>query len=147
MKLLRIAHVPSAAVTPDTTVYDAVALMARHRVGAVAVVDQIPSGSLVGIFTERDLMLRVVNRERSSRETLVHEVMTSSVKTATEEMAGSDVLSLMRYHHLRHLPILSPDGRLLGMLSVRDLLESKLDGLTHELHSLDQYLLNDGPGG
>ena len=147
MKLLKIAHVPSAAVTPDTTVYDAVALMARHRVGAVAVVDQIPGGSLVGIFTERDLMLRVVNRDRSSRKTRVREVMTSSVKTATEELAGSEVLALMRDHHLRHLPILSPDGKLLGMLSIRDLLESKVDGLTRELHSLDQYMMNDGPGG
>ena len=147
MNLLKIAHVPASAVEPAATVLDAVNVMARDRVGAVAVVEKSANGALRGIFTERDLMLRVVRQQRNPQEIRVQEVMTSPVFTATEEMPAAEVLGLMRDHHLRHLPILAGDGRLVGMLSIRDLLEDKLEGLTRELDSLDQYLLNDGPGG
>ena len=147
MGLLKMAHVPSAAVEPGAAVLDAVAVMARERVGAVAVVEKVGKGQLLGIFTERDLMLRVVAQDRNPRETLVRDVMTSPVATAFDKTTAAEALTLMLDRHLRHLPIVSNDGRLLGMLSIRDLLEDKVEALTRELNSLDQYLLNDGPGG
>ena len=147
MSLLKIAHVPPATVEPETTVFDAVSLMAREGVGAVAVAEKAGKGELQGIFTERDVMLRVVQRERSPRETQVQDVMTSPVETASEETTASEALALMLERHLRHLPIVGSDGRLLGMLSIRNLLEHQLEDVKRELHSLDQYLLNDGPGG
>ncbi len=144
MSLLKFAHVPPATVDPNATVMDAVRVMAQERVGAVAVVEQ---GQLRGIFTERDLMLRVVLKERNPRETKVGEVMTSPVETAPEDMREEDALTHMIDRHARHLPVVGQNGQLLGMLSIRNVLEHQVNLLSRELHALDQYLSNDGPGG
>jgi len=144
MSLLKIAHVPPASVEPGASVMEAVEVMAEHGVGAVAVVEK---DQLKGIFTERDVMLRVVLRHRSSQDTPIGEVMTSPAKTITEGATEEDALVQMVEEHVRHLPIVGSDGRLKGMLSIRNLLEHRVDELARELHSLDQYLSNDGPGG
>jgi CBS domain-containing protein len=144
MGLLKIAHVPSAAVETSATVLEAVQVMAEEGVGAVAVVE---NGQLRGIFTERDVMLRVVLRERRPRETRVGEVMTSPAHTTPRETPAEDALNFMLEHHIRHLPIVDENGKLQGTLSIRNLLEHAVEDLQRELHSLDQYLLNDGPGG
>ncbi len=147
MSLLRIVQVPPATVGPDATILDAVRVMARDGVGAVAVVERGEAQELRGIFTERDVMLRVVLEERQPAQTRVGDVMTRPVETASEETTAEEALNFMLERHVRHLPILSRDGRLLGILSIRNLLEHMVEDLRHELHSLDQYLLNDGPGG
>jgi CBS domain-containing protein len=147
MSLLKIAHVPPATVETEATVFDAVSVMAREGVGAVAVVAKAGKGDLQGIFTERDVMLRVVQQELNPRETEVRKVMTSPVETASEETTAEEALTLMLERHLRHLPIMGSQGQLLGMLSIRNLLEDQVEDLKRELHSLDQYLSNDGPGG
>ena len=144
MSLLKIAHVPPATVEPSATVLEAVQVMAEEGVGAVAVVE---GDQLRGIFTERDVMLRGVLRERRAVETKVGEVMTTSVETTTDDTPYEEALNFMLERHIRHLPIVSSDGHLKGMLSIRNLLEHMVQDLQRELHSLDQYLLNDGPGG
>jgi CBS domain-containing protein len=146
MSLLKIAHVPPATVEPKATVLDAVHVMAREGVGAVAIFET-KKAELRGIFTERDVMLRVVQQGRNPQETPVSEVMTSPVETASEETTAGEALTLMLERHLRHLPIIGPNGQLLGMLSIRNLLEHQVEDLSRELHSLDQFLSNDGPGG
>jgi len=147
MSLMKIAHVPAAIVSPGTTVFEAVRVMAREGVGAVAVVGGTGKSGLQGIFTERDVMLRVVQQERNPCSTTVAEVMTSPVETASEETTAAEALTLMLDRHLRHVPIVGNGGRLLGMLSIRNLLEDQVEDLQRSLHSLDQYLSNDGPGG
>jgi len=144
MSLLKIASVPPAVVEPNATVLEAVEIMAEHAVGAVAVVD---NGQLLGIFTERDVMLRVVLRHRHPKDTRVGDVMTSPAETITDESPEEDALVHMVERHVRHLPIVNAHGQLTGMLSIRNLLEQRVDELARELHSLDQYLSNDGPGG
>jgi CBS domain-containing protein len=144
MSLLKIAHMPPAVVSPAATVLEAIETMAEHGVGAVAVVEK---NQLKGIFTERDVMLRVVLRGRSTKETPVAEVMTSPPETVTDESSEEEALVQMVERHVRHLPIVGKDGDLKGMLSIRNLLEHRVDELRRELHSLDQYLSNDGPGG
>ena len=144
MSLLKIASVPPAAVAPGTTVLEAVEVMAERSVGAVAVVE---NRQLRGIFTERDLMLRVVLRHRNPKTTRVSEVMTSPAETITDATPEEDALVHMVERHVRHLPIVGAGGELKGMLSLRNLLEHRVDELARELHSLDQYLSNDGPGG
>jgi CBS domain-containing protein len=144
MALLRIAHVPPPLVDPGVTVLDAVGMMARIHVGALVVTE---GGVLRGIFTERDLMLRVVQERRDPAATLVREVMTPHVKTITERSTAEEAMTVMLDGHLRHLPILATGGKVLGLLSIRDLLEEKLDDLTREVSSLEQYMANDGPGG
>ena len=144
MSVLKIAHVPPATVETTATALDAVQVMAEEGVGAVAVMEK---GELRGIFTERDLMLRVVLKGRSPKEAKMAEVMTSPPKTAPDQSTAEDALNFMIENHIRHLPVVGKDGKLLGMLSIRNLLEHMVEDLQRELHSLDQYLLNDGPGG
>ncbi len=144
MSILRIAHVPPATVETTASALEAVQVMAEEGVGAVAVMEK---GELRGIFTERDLMLRVVLKGRSPKEAAVAEVMTSPTKTAPDRSTAEDALNFMIENHIRHLPVVSKEGKLLGMLSIRNLLEHMVEDLRRELHSLDQYLLNDGPGG
>ena len=144
MSLLKICQVPPAAVSPTDTVLDAVEVMAEHGVGAVAVLE---NGRLQGIFTERDVMLRVVLRNRNPKEIRIAEVMTSPVETISDDTTEEDALVQMVERHVRHLPIVGQNGELKAMLSIWNLLEHRVDELARELHALDQYLSNDGPGG
>jgi CBS domain-containing protein len=139
-----MARVPPPIVEPGVSVMDAVGVMARDRVGAVAIVE---NEVLQGIFTERDLMLRVVQTKRSPETTTVRDVMTPDVKTVVDTSTAEEAIDVMLVEHLRHLPILDGDGRVLGMLSIRALLEDQVEDLRHEVSSLEQYMANDGPGG
>ena len=147
MSLLKIAHVPPAKIDAGQNVLEAVRIMAREGVGAVAVLEKGERTDLCGVFTERDVMLRVVLQKLDPEHTKVREVMTEPVATITEDMTAEDAFNLMVERHMRHLAIVSEDGELLGMLSIRNLLEHLVEDLKRELHSLDQYMSNDGPGG
>lgn len=144
MSLLKIAQVPPSVVPPGASVLDALRVMDRDKVGGVAVVE---NGQLRGIFTERDVMLRVALKELSPRETKVGAVMTSPVETTSDDLTEEEALTRMIQQHVRHLPIVGQNGQLLGILSIRNVLEHQVDILSRELHSLGEYLSNDGPGG
>jgi CBS domain-containing protein len=144
MGLLKIAQVPPPLVESGASVLEAVGVMAERGVGAVGVVE---NRMFRGIFTERDVMLRVVLRGRDPKLTLVRDVMTAPAETVSEDTTEEAALVHMVERHVRHLPIVANDGKLQAMLSIRNLLEHRVDELARELHSLDQYLLNDGPGG
>ncbi|HET7099609.1 MAG TPA: CBS domain-containing protein, partial [Terriglobia bacterium] len=123
MSILKIAHVPAARVETGQTVLDAVRVMAKEGVGAVAVIEKGERADLCGVFTERDLMLRVVLQDLDPGKTEVRSVMTSPVTTASEDMTAEEAFKQMVDRHMRHLAIVSKDGDLLGMLSIRNLLE------------------------
>jgi CBS domain-containing protein len=144
MSLQKIARVPPPTVGPGATVMDAVELMAEEGVGAVAVVEK---DELRGIFTERDVMLRVVLKNRNPSQTRLSEVMTSPPQTCTDDLPLDEALDFLLEKHIRHLPIVDREGHIHGMLSLRNLLEHMVEYLERELHSLDQYIANDGPGG
>ena len=144
MSLQKIAHIPPPTVGPASTVMDAVELMAEEGVGAVPVVEK---DKLRGIFTERDVMLRVVLKNKNPLQTRLVDVMTASPLTVTRDLPLDETLNFLLDNHIRHLPIVDSDGRLQGMLSLRNLLEHMVEYLERELHSLDQYIANDGPGG
>jgi CBS domain-containing protein len=144
MALLKAADVPATTVAKNTTVIDAVAAMEKNRVGAVAVVEQ---GLLKGIFTERDVMLRVVLAKRDPQTTTMSEVMTTPVQTVPSSTSANEALAIMLDKHIRHLPITDKDGRILGMLSIRNLLQRRVEDLSHELEAVDAYLTADGIGG
>jgi CBS domain-containing protein len=146
MGLLTIAHVPPAKVEAGQTVLEAVRIMAREGVGAVAVIEK-GVAELCGVFTERDVMLRVVLQKLNPEHTKVRDVMTAPVATIPEDLTAEEAFNQMVDRHMRHLAIVSEDGELLGMLSIRNLLEHLVDDLRRELNSLDQYISNDGPGG
>ena len=141
MELLKIASVPAASVSPETTVLDAVKLMADQHVGAVAVTR---GETLAGIFTERDLMIRVVLEERHSQKTPVSEVMTPQCVSAKKDMELGEALQIMTDRHFRHLPVVDHNNKVLGLLSIRDLLHTRVDRLSQELDSLVAFFTADG---
>jgi CBS domain-containing protein len=144
MGLLRIARTPLVTVHPDTTVMQAVRTMDHESIGAVAVTE---GNVLVGMFSERDLMLRVVVEKRDPERTRIGDVMTSPVETIRRESSADDALKVMLEKHIRHLPIVESDGRLCGMISIRSLLHDKVEDLTVQLDSLEAYFTADGCGG
>jgi CBS domain-containing protein len=144
MALLKAADVPATTVARNTTVIEAVNAMEKNRVGAVAVVEQ---GFLKGIFTERDVMRRVVLAKRNPETTTMSEVMTTPVQTVPSDTSRHEALVMMIEKHIRHLPIVDQEGRILGMLSIRNLLQRRVEDLSHELEAVDAYLTADGIGG
>ena len=144
MNCLSIAHVPAIIVPPNATVLDAVAASLPGRVGAVAVVD---AGTLVGIFTERDVMLKVVHKRLDPSTTLVGSVMTSPVITIPPVADEEEVLRLMSSRHIRHLPICEDGRTVLGILSIRNVLEYLLEERTHDLKFISAFVNADSPGG
>ena len=144
MGLLRIAQAPVVTVTPQTTVIDAVRTMDEQGIGAVAVIE---NGILCGIFSERDVMLRVVLQQRDPNTTQMKQVMSFPVETISRHATVDDALKHMLEKHIRHLPIVTDYGKLAGMLSIRNLLYEKVEELTDQLDSLEAYFTADGMGG
>jgi CBS domain-containing protein len=144
MKLLKIARIPPVVVAPEDSIMSAVEKMYDVGVGAVAVVRD---GDLTGIFTERDLLMRVVRQGISTLNTPVSKVMTKNPIVAPVEMEASEAFELMTGKNIRHLPIVDKNGRLLGMLSIRHLMRTCVEKLSHELEALNAYLGADGIGG
>ncbi len=145
MNVLQLCDPEAAAVSVEATVADAIHKMLDYHVGAVGVVDQ--EGRVAGIFTERDVLRKFSLAGRDPQSTPVRELMTTPVEMATEETGPGEAMATMVERHFRHLPVVNNDGKLLGILSIRNLLEWRIDGLTQELDSLEQYVSNDGPGG
>ena len=144
MNLLQIAHVPAICVSPDATVLEAIEASLPARVGAVAVVEK---DALVGIFTERDVMLKVVYERRDAAKTRVREVMTAPVFSLAPETPPRDALTLMLDKHIRHIPISEDGVTVKGMLSVRNILQFLVNDLTEDLHHMQSFLGADSPGG
>lgn len=144
MNLLKCARTPALTVTPNTTVSAAIEKMVEAGVGAVAVVE---GEALVGIFTERDVIRRVIVKKLPMDKTKVSGVMSSPVQTARVDTNPSEVLSIMDSNHFRHLPVVDEENRIQGMLSIRHLLHRMVEDLSQELHALDAYMSADGPGG
>lgn len=141
MKLLQMCDETPATVTPDTTIAEAIQTMIDRRVGAVAVVD--PEFKVVGIFSERDVLKKVALSQNDPSQAHVSSVMTPHVEMATNETTSMEALNAMLESHFRHLPIIDRNGRLLGVLSIRNILEAKIDELKQQLESLEQYVSND----
>ncbi len=131
-------------MTADASVLDAVRTMEEVQGGACAVTD---GAELVGIFSERDLMIRMVGAGLDPKKTTVRQVMTEHMETVTTETDSSDALSLMVSRHIRHLPVVDEDGNLAGLLSIRNLLQYHVEELVDQLNSLEAYYAADGPGG
>jgi len=123
-------------VSPQQPVIDAVALMAARRVGAVPVVE---AGCLVGIFSERDLLRRVVAVGRSSEKTAIAEVMTPDPVTASPGDERAFAVLKMEQIGCRHLPIVQ-HGAVVDMLSIRDLLFGELEERSEAVESLRRYI-------
>jgi CBS domain-containing protein len=145
MGILELCDPDVAALRVEGSVAEAVRLMLDRHVGAVGVVDS--EGRVAGIFTERDVLRKLALTLRDPEATPVRELMTTPVELATTSTTPGEALAIMLERHFRHLPVVDNSGKLLGMLSIRNLLEQRIGDLNQELDSLEQYVTNDGPGG
>ena len=128
------------AVKANESVYRAIRLMADRRIGAVLVVE---NGTVIGIFTERDYIMRVEVEGRAAKETTLREVMTDKMYTVTTGTSIEQCLGLMDLRHIRHLPIVE-QGRLMGIISMRDAIAAVLTGREDETRGIENYVLTSG---
>jgi len=145
MNVLELCDPETAMVTLQASTAEAIRTMLERRVGAVAVID--PERYVAGIFTERDVLRKLALSGRDPETTPVRELMTTPVDLATPATGPAEALVTMVERHYRHLPVVDNEGKLMGMLSIRNVLQWRIDALSQELDSLEQYVANDGPGG
>jgi CBS domain-containing protein len=141
--LLRLVQV-RPEFTPDTPLAEVVRAMSETEIGAVAVTE---GRKLVGIFTERDLMTRLVAPGRALGETSVGEVMSSPAVMVRRDATVEEAAAVMRARHVRHLAVVDQDGDLLGIVSLRHLLYRLLDALEGKVEDQERFIMTDGPGG
>lgn len=125
------------SVDPEARVLDALALMARHDVGALLVRDR--SGVILGMFSERDYARKVILRGKSSREIAVREVMSSRVISVSPAESVDRCMAMMTELRTRHLPVLE-GPELVGLVSIGDVVKALLEEKDIEIEQLSGYI-------
>lgn len=123
-------------VGPDATVFEAVQAMAKHKIGALLVVD---GDEVLGIITERDYARKIALMDRSSRSTQVKEVMSAPVMCVPPGHTTEECMALMSSNRLRHLPVMD-NGKLIGLLSIGDLVSGIIAEQRFIIDQLEQYI-------
>ena len=129
------------AVEASATVFEAITIMATYKVGAVFIVD---GPGLVGVFTERDYLRRIVLQGRTSKETLVRDAMTSEVYFVTPQTTVQQCMVMMTEKRCRHLPVLV-DGKQAGVISIGDCVKQMSADAHAQIEVLTDYIVNKYP--
>ena len=124
------------SIAPDASVLDAIKLMAEEGIGALVVLD---GEALAGIVSERDYARKVILKGRSSEATAVADIMTAEVLTATKDSTVDRCMAMMTDKRCRHLPVVDED-RVIGMISIGDLVQAIIADQKEEIEQLEQYI-------
>ena len=124
------------SVSPETTVFDAIKVMAEKNVGALPV---IARGTLVGIFTERDYTRKIALQGKTSKQTLVKEILSRNVVTATPGDSIEDCMRLMTENRVRHLPVLQGE-EMVGIISIGDLVNWIISAQDAAIDQMERYI-------
>lgn len=123
-------------ISPDATVFEALKVMDQHHIGALAVLD---NGKLAGIFSERDYAREVALKGRTSKTTIIKEVMTIDVHAAKPDDTVESAMNVMSDNRIRHLPVLK-DGEMIGILSIGDLVKETIAYQRDLINQLETYI-------
>lgn len=143
MGLLRLSH-ERPEVTPEISVRETTRIMAESHIGAIAV---RKGTTIVGIFSERDLVKRVVAEGRDPAVTRVGDVMTTDIVKVSDYDSVDSAAAVMRSHHVRHAVVVDHKENYLALLSERHLLYDVMNALEAKVGDLTGYIMTDGPGG
>lgn len=125
-----------ASIEPDKSVYDAMQLMAARNIGALLVLE---AGKLIGIITERDYSRKAHLLDKSVRDILVKEIMTSQVAYVSPDYTAEDCMALVTEMRVRHLPVLEND-QVIGIISIGDLVKDAISDREFVIHQLERYI-------
>ena len=126
------------ALTSDATLQEAARLLAQRRIGALIVQDQ--KGALAGIFSERDLVRAVAERGPAALSDTLARFMTEAVATCTEADSVDALMEMMTHGRFRHLPVTDGDGGLCGVVSIGDVVKTRISETIGEAQSLRDYI-------
>ncbi len=127
---------PLLSIAPQATVFDALAVMAQHDIGALAVLDE---GHLVGMFSERDYARKVILHGKSSKEITVADIMSTAVLSVRPDDTIRDCMTLMTDNRIRHLPVVDASGPI-GMVSIGDVVKALLSEQAFTIEQLEHYI-------
>ncbi len=130
---------PLVSVGPDDSVFTALTLLAEYEIGALVVLDR---GKLVGIFSERDYARKIALKGKASRDTLVREIMSEKVCCVTLDETVEECMALMTEQRIRHLPIIGDGDRVIGILSIGDLVKETISDQQFTIDQLVTYIQN-----
>ncbi|MFO1019862.1 MAG: CBS domain-containing protein [Planctomycetales bacterium] len=124
-------------ISPTSTVFEGARMMREHNIGALVVEHE---GQVVGIFTERDVLRRVVAEQRSPLQTLVGDAMTANVVCCSLDTTTDEARGAMRDRRIRHLPVADEDGQLMGLISMGDLNADLHSSQEQSIFLLQEYI-------
>lgn len=129
------------STSPQNTVYEAIGLMGEKNIGALVVVE---NNEVVGVLSERDYSRKVVLQGRTSRDTVVGDIVSLPVITVRRKDSIEKCMQLMTQHRIRHLPVVD-DDRLVGLISMGDLVRWVMESQNHTILQLQGYIAGDYP--
>lgn len=128
-------------IAPETTVLEAARVMNSHHIGSLVVVTGAAPHTVIGIVTERDVLVRIVAAGRDPRRTSVREVMTTPVTFCTPATSISDLRETMKSQRIRHVPVWCDDVGLCGLVSIGDLNADEAESMVQTIHALEDYIV------
>jgi CBS domain-containing protein len=132
---LKGSHIES--ISPMATAFEAADHMNHHKIGSLVV---LAEERLVGIITERDILVRIVAQSRDANGTLVEDVMTTEVACCRPHTTIDEARSTLKNRRIRHLPVVDEDGRLCGVISIGDLNAWNANEQERTIHFLNEYI-------